>query len=323
MRSFDILCVGNVTIDIFLTIHEANKHVRENSDGEILIKSGDKIALDRYQISLGGNASNVAIGSSRLGHKTALMAETGMDEFSEKIINTLKKEKVDETFLKRTAGQQSSFGIIINYRRERTIFTEYVKREHNFDFSNLSARLVYLTSLGEDWKTPYKKALKFIESNNSLLVFNPGVYQLKEKGQVLIDALKKTNVLIVNKEEAQILLGINSDDWHKLILELKRLGPQSILITDGEKGSLYLDEWGKIYNGGIFETEVIEKTGAGDAFSSGFISALLYNLDPRERIFWGAMNSSSAIKKVGAVEGLMTKSEIDKSRGKGLSINTL
>lgn len=70
MLSFDVVCVGNAKIDAFLSIHEASQHLRLNKDtNELCIKSGEKIAVDKCEFLLGGNAANVAVGLSRLGLK--------------------------------------------------------------------------------------------------------------------------------------------------------------------------------------------------------------------------------------------------------------
>src|SRR3989344_8832392 len=137
MHSFDLLSIGNVIVDIFLNISGAEKHFKVNENGELQIRLGDKIHLEKYTFSLGGDASNVAVGASRLGHSSSLVAETGYDEFLIKIQKTLEKEGGDISRLTRGQVAESAFSVILNFKGDRIIFAEDRIREHNFDFQNL------------------------------------------------------------------------------------------------------------------------------------------------------------------------------------------
>ena len=122
MGEVDVICVGNVLIDIFLRIEDENKHLSLNAQKEILIKLGDKIPVDKHEFSIGGNAANTSIGLARLGHVVSLAAETGYDEFLGKITKTLEIEGVNQSLLRRAERRDSSFSVILNYKGDRTIF---------------------------------------------------------------------------------------------------------------------------------------------------------------------------------------------------------
>ncbi len=316
MRQFDVVCVGNAKIDTFLTLHEANNHLRLIEEtNELCIKFGEKITVDKAEILLGGNAANVAVGLSRLGLSTTLVAEIGKDEFAQKIINTLSKEKVDVSNVRQTEGQQSSFSTIINFKGERTIFSEHVKRSHDFNFENISTKWVYLTSLGEEWIDVYNKTVDFVKRTNCRLAFNPGTLQIQAGLKNIENILLATDVLFVNKEEAAQITNYqlqitnekerNKEVITRLLETLQKLGPKIVIITDGKNGSFAIDALGNISKKGIVETQVIEKTGAGDAYSSGFLSALINNKSINDAMDWGAKNSASVIRKVGAQAGLL------------------
>jgi ribokinase len=312
--NFDVLCVGDVKIDIFLTLHEANSHLRLiEATNELCVKFGGKIAVEKAEILLGGNAGNVSVGTSRLGLRAAIMAEIGRDAFSPKIMNTLKDENVDTSNIQQTEGQQSSFSTILNFKRERTIFSEHVTRVHNFNFENISTKWIYLTSLGESWKDAYVKTVDFVKKTQSLLVFNPGTLQVKGGKNGIENVLSSTNVLLVNKEEAEDILGLpekqNSIEY--LLKELQKLGPKIVVITDGENGSYAIDIQGVLLKKDIAQIKIVERTGAGDAYSSGFLSALTYNKSIADAMEWGKRNSASVIGKVGATAGLLHKTDIE------------
>ncbi|MDP2638182.1 MAG: carbohydrate kinase family protein, partial [Candidatus Levybacteria bacterium] len=234
------------------------------------------------------------------------------DEFAQKIINTLSNEKVNTANVIQTNGQQSSFSTIINHKGERTIFSEHVKRSHNFNFDNVSTKWVYLTSIGEDWKNAYQKTVDFVKRTNSLLAFNPGTLQINGDMKDIKNVLFQTNVLFVNKEEAQALLKNSDQNMQTILKKLQKHGPKIIAITDGKDGSYSIDEKGNIIKGKIFEAKVVEKTGAGDSYSCGFLGAIIQGKSIQESMTWGSLNSASVIEKVGSQAGLLYKADFDR-----------
>jgi sugar/nucleoside kinase (ribokinase family) len=312
--TFDVVCVGDAKIDTFLTLHEANDCLRLNKEtNELCIKFGDKITVDKAEILLGGNAANVSVGISRLGLNATILAEIGRDAFAPKIINTLKSENVDTSNIQETQGQQSSFSTILNFKGERTIFSEHVKRMHNFNFEDISTKWVYLTSLGEYWKEAYVKTVEFVKKTQSLLAFNPGTLQVQNGKNSIQNVLSSTNLLLVNKEESEYILGLSAGQKpiEQLLRELQKLGPKIVVITDGENGSFAIDTQGLLLKKDIVKIEVIERTGAGDAYSSGFLSALTYNKSIVDAMEWGKRNAASVIGKVGATAGLLHRSDLE------------
>lgn len=319
MLPVDVICVGDAKLDVFLTIDENNTHVKlDNNTRELRFGFGEKIEVKKTSLSVGGNASNVAVGVSRLGFKSSLVAEIGKDEFSQKIINSLMQENVDLELVKQTANEDSSITVGINFKGDRTLFTEHVQREHNFDFGEKTAKAIYLTSLGPIWEKAYEKTLKFIENNNIKLFFNPGTLQIEKRNSIIWHIISKTDVLFVNKEEAEELLygkeinlPIDSQNYvKKLLYGLKSLGAKTVVITDGNTGSFAMDEAHNTYQLDIVPCEVVEKTGAGDAYASGFVSAVLNKESIKEAMRWGAFNSAAVIGEIGAEKGLLTREEI-------------
>lgn len=322
MDLFDVVAVGNAKIDIFLQVHETNKHFRlDPSTGELCIKSGDKARIDQGYFLIGGNAANVSIGIARSGFKSAIVAEIGSDEFADKIVNTLRKASVSEQFLKKTEGA-SSISVILNYLGERTIFEENVEREHNFSFENLAAKWIYLTSIGNKWHDAYKKTLEIVLEKNIKLAFNPGTSQLDEGAENFQDALSKTEILFVNREEAVKISKADLDfsensnykeNIEKLLVAVKNTGPKNAVLTDGKKGAFMIDSNGVIITGFIKDADVVERTGAGDAFASGFLSAVLAEKSFEEAMNWGGRNASSVIGQIGATAGLLSREEMEKT----------
>lgn len=309
-NNFDVICVGNAKIDIFLTLAEADNCLcLIEETNELCIKYGEKISVDKAEALLGGNAANVAVGASRLGLNVGIVAEIGKDEFAQKIIDTLSKEKVDTFKVLQREGQECSFSTIINFKGERIIFSEHVKRPHDFNLENVSTKWVYLTSLGEEWVDAYNKIVDFVKKTNCRLAFNPGTLQIAAGKKSIENVLFITDVLFVNKQEAMTILNIKNQisNMSELLLDLQKLGPKVVVITDGKNGSFVIDALGNISKKGIVKTKEVEKTGAGDAYSSGFLSVLINNKSINDAMDCGTKNSASVISKTGAQAGLLYK----------------
>lgn len=311
MTTFDALAVGNATLDHFLTIHHAASHIRLE-DKELRIKSGEKIPVETSNLLVGGNACNVSVGLSRAGFKSTLMAEVGDDEFSGKILKDLRDERVDLAFIKQTKGP-SAFSVILNFKGERTIFAHHIERQHSFNFANLSTNWVYLTSLGKQWKNTYKETVSFIKRSGAKLAFNPGTPQIEEGKDGMSEVLSAAQILFVNKEEAAEISSFKTSDIEQLLREVQKLGPKIVVITDGENGSYLINENGEILKQSAVKTEVVERTGAGDAYASGFLSSILAGNSLETAMRWGAKNASTVISKIGAQEGLLLRQELENS----------
>ncbi|KKQ40773.1 MAG: hypothetical protein US59_C0047G0001, partial [Candidatus Levybacteria bacterium GW2011_GWB1_37_8] len=180
-----------------------------------------------------------------------------------------------------------------------------------FNFENITTPWVYLTSLGNAWLDAYNKTVDFIKETKSSLAFNPGTLQIESGKNSIENVLSVTDLLFVNKEEGEKLLGYpqGQKSIEEIITNLQKFGPKIVVITDGRNGSFAIDEEGKILREEILETTVVEKTGAGDAYSSGFLGAILHKKSTREAMSWGNKNSASVIEKVGATSGLLYKTD--------------
>ncbi|MGH9857631.1 MAG: carbohydrate kinase family protein, partial [Acidobacteriota bacterium] len=206
---------------------------------------------------------------------------------------------------------------IINFKNDRTIFVQDVEREHDFQFHDVTTDVVYLTSLGREWQKPYEDVLAFVTETGASIAFNPGSRQLREGKAVVQKVLAKTHMLFINKEEAELVLfGKTTQKQEKAYMEdlmnqIRKLGPRSVVITDGMRGSYAMDEEGKLHFQGIVSKESIERTGAGDAYASGFLAGRLHGLPFLKAMEWGTWNATSVVNKIGAQAGLLKKAEME------------
>ncbi len=318
----DIMSMGDADEDIFLELEEANVHCDKGPKMcMVCFHYADKVPVRSINYFAGGNAANNAVGLSRFGIRAALYCELGDDEAGNKIYNTLRKEGVSLKYVFKRKKAKTNRSVVLNYQFERTIFVYHEKR--NYKLPKLEkCKWLYYTSMGDGFERMLPELEKYIKKNNIKVVFNPGTYQLKSSFKILRRIMKFSSIIILNKEEAQLLAKANSGDFKALLRKLHSFGPEIAVITDGPNGSFSFD--GKdFYFQKIFRTRVVDRTGCGDAFASGFLAALFYGHDFREAMRWGAVNSASVLGKAGPQEGLLGLNGMKRILGKNKKLRAV
>lgn len=308
---FDVVTVGNTLIDALLTLQDENKHISLNPQTKRLsIPSGEKFLIENCTFSIGGGASRVAIGLTRLGFKTAIFSETGSDPLSHMSRSILKTHGVNTDFL-LTSDNQSSFAVGLNFKGERTLFINHIEYEHAFSFDTCDTTWIYLGSLGKKWKHVYKDVVDIVREKGVHLAFNPGGSQFEEGKDSFINVLEVTDVLFLNKQEAQTITNHpHEESITHLLKALHSLGPKTVVVTDGKNGAFCISQTGKMYHMDIYPCEIVEKTGAGDAFAAGFLGGILEGETIQDALVFGTINSASTIGKIGGESGLLTKEHL-------------
>lgn len=93
---------------------------------------------------------------------------------------------------------------------------------------------------------------------------------------------------------------------------LRKLGPKIVVITDGQNGSFAINDRSELFSQPIIPTTIVEKTGAGDAYASGFLAAIIHNLPISIAMKWGTLNACGTMTAIGAQNGLLSKEEMEK-----------
>jgi 2-dehydro-3-deoxygluconokinase len=316
MDNFDLLSIGDATIDTFMTPLESETLCSiDKKQCLIAFNYGDKIPVKNLEFSIGGNAANNAVGTKRLGINSSIVLTLGQDSVGEMIVARLKAEGVDSTYVIQQPGTASNYSTIINYSGERTIFVYHAPRSYEFPVQLPPAPWVYLTSMGESFRPFYNHFIEWFAKNPSVkLVFNPGSWQLRGGYEAIKDVMGSTYMIYVNREEAEKLTGFGESAGRErdLLIALNKLGPKICVITDGGNGSFAYDSInGKFLKAGVLPVDAYERTGAGDAFGSGCLSALIHGKTLDEALLWGTSNSASVIGYTGSQKGLLKLEEID------------
>jgi sugar/nucleoside kinase (ribokinase family) len=196
---------------------------------------------------------------------------------------------------------------VLSYQGERTIFVYHVHRHYHLPRLG-SSKWIYLTSMGHGFEKIYRKLATHIDASHAKVGFNPGTFQLRSGVKANAQILKRTDLLSLNKEEAQSWVD-NTKDIEELCRRLRKLGPKAIALTDGRKGAYSYSDEGFFYIP-EFPGPRIEATGAGDAFTTAYIAALAYGKSHAEALRWGPVNAGSVVMKIGPQLGLLTRSQI-------------
>lgn len=228
----------------------------------------------------------------------------GNDGIYEDAIRFLDEEGV-EHIITAHEGHASSFAAVLNYEGEST---QLVSHEHiPFTLQGLpNSEWLYVSELGSDYETLFEE----LRTHEAKIGFNPGTVQIEEAKDALYTLIKHSELLIVNKLEAHQLLKERGDqEMKRLLASLRALGAKTVIITDGRDGAYGFDGE-TTWFAPMFPGERIEATGAGDAFSTGLLAALIQNKGLNTALAWGSVNAASVVQYVGGIPGLLTEEKI-------------
>lgn len=316
---FDLISIGDTVIDTYIPLTKAEIIKKHQGNTELLVLPfGAKVPVENSTSIVAGNASNSAVGSSRLGLKTAIYTNVGNkddDTDDDRIKAKLKKEGVSLDYIVETDDLPSNHNIILNFQGGRTILTHHQPWKFNLPDLDRS-RWVYLTSLSPSYveSNVIEQLINYIERNSVNLAYQPGTFQIKQGLKKQKRLLYWVEVFFVNLEEAKTLLEYEISqtvDIKKLLNKLHEYGPRQVVITDGQEGSYGFDGE-EYFHLKVFPAKLVEATGAGDSFATATVAGLFYGHSLKDSLRWGAANSASVIEQIGPQAGLLTLEQIQK-----------
>jgi ribokinase len=297
-----MLCIGKAGQDTFLE-GEVFKPLKDKGVFYEHIKLGEKFYVENATFSTGGNAPNAAVTFARQHLHTKFVGVLGDDPAGHSIINALDAEHIDTTAVVIDESLRTSFStIMLAPTGERTILdypgTAKLKEEH-VDVENLDADWLYISSVGS--MPLLKKIMKAAHAQGISIAFNPASFELKHL-QECADLLTYVTLFAVNKEEAQLFVeGASVKILAKKLVESIKY----VLVSDGAKGSVASDGLSLISAGMYEDVPVKDRTGAGDAFTSGFVSQIALGKSLEHAITFASANSTSVVTQIGAKTGIL------------------
>jgi len=304
MSAQKVLCVGKATQDVFLRDDEFDPKVK----GKVAyaeLPLGAKLDIEEMYFSTGGNATNVAVTLARQGLHAQYLWGLGADPASEAVLRALDDEGVDTSRVVQHETLRASYStVLIAKTGERTILNYHGTLPTAKDVERLLETVetpdwVYPTSVGS--LATLEKVVSWAEKRDVKIMLNPAGTELEDPAK-LKGLLESIEVLCLNKEEMQSV--VEGETLEELVRHGLHYCPV-VIVSDGPRGVCASD--GKtIVSAGMYEdVPVIDRTGAGDAFASGFLSQWLLGKSLKESIVFASANSTSVVSKIGAKDGIL------------------
>ena len=310
----DFLSIGGTVVDTFIRLKDAEVHCDVNSEKcTICMRFADKIPFESATVVPAvGNSANAAVSAARLGLTSALITGLGKDRDGDDCIAAFKKESVSTEFVTVKEGETTMNNYVLWYGPDRTILVKYSDFGYELPSPFPAAKVLYISSIGEANIGVHDTLADWLETSpDTLLAFQPATFQIKAGLERLKRVYARTNVFIANKEEYQRILGTEEEDVKKLMEMMRMHGPKIAFLTDGPNGAYAMSDDGA-WKIGLYPDPrpAFERTGAGDAFASTAVAALLLGKSVPEALAWGPINSMSVVQKIGAQEGLLSREEL-------------
>lgn len=315
MSKYDFVAIGDTVTDAFIKLKEASVHCDINTAAcTITMAFGDKIPFESVEVVRAvGNSANAAVSAARLGLNSALVSDLGNDDEGEKALETLRQNGVATDFVSIHEGQKTNYHYVLWYENDRTILVKH--EEYKRKFPDIDGpRWVYLSSLGSDSLEFHSEIIEYIKKNPDVsLAFQPGTFQMKLGYETLKEIYQASEIFFCNVEEAERILGVDTLGTKELLKRMRELGPKTVVITDGPKGAYAYDGNEFLFVPPYPEQKLaFERTGAGDAFASTTVAALILGKPLSEALLWGSVNSMSVVQQVGAQKGLLSREQLEK-----------
>ncbi len=313
---FDVITFGSVTWDIFLTPERFKiKKDRKFSAGKRLcFDFASKIEAKDIFFGSGGGGSNSAISLSKQGLKVAYCGRVGRDRAGQEIIEEVERMGVNCQFVLKTKKALTNHSVILNVpKKDRTIIvyrgaSDLLSKE-DLPWAKLRAKWFYLAPFSGKLAKMAEIIIDFAGENGARIFLNPSSAQLSMKRSVLKKIISKSDIILLNQEEASKLTKIPYQKEEKIFRKLDKMCPGIAIMTKGKEGAVVSD--GKyLYRSGVIKTKVVDKTGAGDAFGSGFLSGFIKSEGSVEyAIQLGTANAAACLQEKGAKQGVLSRGE--------------
>lgn len=306
----DILTIGSATLDIFAFKQTLND-----------FQPNFKVDLDKLDIFLGGGAVNTALGFRKIGFKTATYIQVGRDLIGDFILKELKKKKIKVYFDRSRKTTAISFILRVSNKDDYPFVWRGASSVLEFKdvkkIKKIKTKSLYLgPSLTK--VLILKSIVQHFKKQNVPIIWNPSFYHASLGISQLKSILQNVNILILNKKECQSLT--EKEDLKESLKVLKDAGPEIVVVTLEKEGSLCMFR-DLVLKADIFpERQIVDRTGAGDAFAVGFTSAILLGKDIKKALVWGSANATSIIESLGANTSHLSKKDYNKLRWQKLTI---
>lgn len=289
------------------------------NDQAISLPFGAKIEAKEYQLTPGGSGANVAVGLQRGGLNSMLISAFSIDP-----IGQLIKEKIEQERVKLIAidePEPSNLSVILRIKGERTIISAHTTPFNFLRQSLPKTGWLHIGPLPVREDDFYQRLLVHVAKTSQSFSFNPSVEMLTERSRHFSIALRSVKVLFVNHEEGLVFTRQSKRAAASEVAEtLRHFGPEIVCLTCADKGAYVASASGVIFApSAADQRNIIDATGAGDAFTSGFLISYLTGNGLADKVLvqrslaFGVLNSAAVIAEVGGQAGLMSGEALEEN----------
>jgi len=311
-HNFDVICIGAALVDM---VAQVQRHPLED----------DEVFVSDLKLFSGGAAANTAYACAKLGLKSAFIGKLGeKDTFSFKIIEDFTNIDVDTSMIRYSNNHSTgSAYIVLNKDGDRRIYAHsgaanYLSKEDIKEDEIRTTKLIFLSSLKNI--EPLLIAATIGQNFNIPIILNPGMLIIDQGLEIIKKLLEQVDILILSKREFLTLYPYEKkNEMIEHVREksnyLINLGLKAIIITMGKEGAIVSNfKFCELIQTNI-KKQIIDTTGAGDAFSSGFIYGFLKNLNYKfdylkKNVEIGNYVAGKCIQQLGARKGLPNREEL-------------
>jgi ribokinase len=299
---FDVIGVGALNVDKLFLVEQIAREDEESS------------VID-FAEACGGSAANTIMGLARLRLRTGYVGKVARDREGRLLLNDFKKEKVDTRGI--VIAENGRSGVVMGFvdkKGERALYIDagvnstITLEEINFQYANNTAFMHVSSFVGEKAFQVQKKLITSL-SEDVKVSLDPGDLYADKGLTALKPIIERCHVIFPNEHELKLLTGEDYEKGAETLLNegahivAVKLGPKGCYVTDGREKRLILH----------YPVEVVDTTGAGDAFCAGFLYGLIKNKNLRQCGKIGNFVASKCIEKVGARTGLPYLAELPKN----------
>jgi ribokinase len=313
-NQYDFVAIGDIVVDAFIQLNKDAADVSIDMDTgrqTLHMPFGGKLPYeDVTVVNAVGNSPNAAVSAHRLGLATALVTNVGDDRYGTDCVEALRTEGVHTDYVKVHEHKGTNYHYVLRYGPERTILIKHEQYPYSLPNFDVPPRFIYFSSIGEHGVDFHFEIARYVAAHpETKLVFQPGTFQIKLGAEKLKELYQATEIFFCNKEEAQEILKTTEQDVPTLIRKMRELGPTMPVITDGPHGAYVVDGDDQAWHMPMYPDPAppVDRTGAGDSFSSTFTAAIALGLTPAEALTWGPVNSMNVVQYVGAQAGLLSQ----------------
>lgn len=307
------LTLGDIKRDTFVALPNASLLCKKHDVScTLCFAYGEKISVGAFFSQIAGTAPNVSFGLTKLGHDSGVISTVGTDQDGNDAIAFLEEQDISATYIFQKKNHRMTHAVVLNFKGESTQLVAKNETVYQFPKKLPPHDLLHVAEMNDGYRPIFKEILVYEKKTHTPISINPGTIQIKERAKELLALIKISRVLFVNTKEAALLTQLPlGTPPRKLLVALQKLGPHTVVMTDGAKGAYAAHQTGAFF-APPFPATRIEATGAGDAFSAGVLGALLEKKKLSEALAWGSANASSVIEYIGPTAGLLSAAQIVK-----------